>query len=160
MNPCTNRCTIPCSICCQRTQGFNSLSPITTVSKHISEKINSKFDCNPPLAPNRAPNCTPIRTQIPTCRRPLTRVFVYHFPFIYTRLAKCLYRLKLESRDLLYPRLIVCHPHVDAGQVRVGTLDAVGDGARQHPAAVVLLHHQRAAAVALKKCLIVKGKAR
>jgi hypothetical protein len=35
--------------------GFQILyhTPITTAHKHISEKIYSKFDCNPPLAPNR-----------------------------------------------------------------------------------------------------------
>jgi hypothetical protein len=48
-------------------------TPITTVCKHISDKIDPKFDCNPPLTPNRTPNHTPIRTQIRMCRRPLRK---------------------------------------------------------------------------------------
>jgi hypothetical protein len=44
-------------------------APITTICKHILEKINPKFDCNPSLAPNRTPN----RARIRTCRRPLTQ---------------------------------------------------------------------------------------
>jgi hypothetical protein len=44
---------------------------ITTVCKLISEKIDPKFDFNPPLAPNRTPNSSPIRMQIRTCGRPL-----------------------------------------------------------------------------------------
>jgi hypothetical protein len=49
-------------------------TPITAVCKHISEKIDSKFDCSPPLAPNRMP----IRTGIRTCRRTLTLSGVEH----------------------------------------------------------------------------------
>jgi hypothetical protein len=49
-------------------------TPITTVCKHISETIDLKFNCNPPLTPNRTPNRTPIRMRICTCKRPPNEV--------------------------------------------------------------------------------------
>jgi hypothetical protein len=51
--------------------------PITTVCQHISENIDPKFDCNPPLAPNRTPNRTPIRTQIRASGRTLIKAKMY-----------------------------------------------------------------------------------
>ncbi len=59
--------------------------------------------------------------------------------------------LELVSGGAFDPWLVVCHPHVDSGQIRVSALDAVRDRPGQDPAAVVLLDHQRPAAIALSK---------
>lgn len=52
--------------------------------------------------------------------------------------------------NALDPWLVVVHPHIDARQVGVGTLDAVGDGASQEPSAVVTPHRQGSTTVTLR----------
>ena len=65
-------------------------------------------------------------------------------------LGYCIYHSsEAESGDLLYPGFVVGHPHVDPGQVGVGALDAVAHGPHQQPPPVLLLPHQRPAAVPL-----------
>ena len=44
-----------------------------------------------------------------------------------------------DTGHLLNPVLVVGHPHVDPGQVGVGTLDTMAHGAHQHPPAHKLI---------------------
>lgn len=66
------------------------------------------------------------------------------------RLTRVAASLLLHARDGLQPRFVVRGPHVHAGQIRRGALDAVRHGADQRPTAVVLLDHQWTAAVTLR----------
>lgn len=56
--------------------------------------------------------------------------------------------------DAFDPWLVVGHLHVDAGQVRVRTLNPVGHRACQDPAPVLALHREGAAAVTLTRVLL------